>query len=71
MGLSHIEEITKCLIRYGKDDHTPAAVIHGNFDGTELVLRATLGDIADKVKEAEFQTPAIIVVGETAGMQLY
>ena len=71
MGLSHIEEISKSLIQYGKDSNTPTAVIHGNFDGTELVLRATLGEIADKVREKEFQTPAIIVVGETAGMQLY
>lgn len=71
MGLSHIEEISRSLIQYGKDEHTPTAVIHGNFDGSELVLRGTLSDIAKKVRETNFQTPAIIVIGETAGMQLF
>ena len=36
--------------------------------GAKIIFNART---ADKVKEAEFQTPAIIVVGETAGMQLY
>lgn len=71
MGLSKIDGITKSLIQYGKDDHTPAAVIHGNFDGSEFVVRGTLSDIAVKVHEANIQTPAIILVGKTAGMQLF
>lgn len=69
MGLAHLEEITESLIRYGKEPDTPAAVIHGNFDGTVLNVRGTLKDISERVKKSEIEAPAVIVIGETAGMQ--
>ena len=69
MGLAHLEEIIESLIRYGKEPDTPAAVIHGNFDGTVLKVRGTLKDISGRVKKSEIEAPAVIVIGETAGMQ--
>lgn len=69
MGLAHLEEIIESLIRYGKEPDTPAAVIHGNFDGTVLSVRGTLKDISERVKKSEIEAPAVFVIGETAGMQ--
>ena len=64
MGLKSIDMITEKLMRYGKLSDTPVAVIHGeNTDGTYVKLVGTLSDIAAKVKEVDFPSPAIIVVG--------
>ena len=41
-----------------------------NTDGTYLKLVGTLSDIAAKVKEVDFPSPAIIVVGEVASLEL-
>ena len=57
-------------MEYGKSPETPAAVVQGRFDGTALSVRGTLGDIAKKVRESGMQSPAVIVIGETAGMEL-
>lgn len=70
MGFGHLREIAEKLVAYGKDPRLPAAVIRGNFDGSVTVVRGTLQDIAQKAEGAEMKAPAVIVVGETAGMDL-
>lgn len=68
MGFAHLREICEKLAEYGKSMSTPAAVVHGNFDESVFAIRGTLGDIADKVEASEMKTPAVIIIGETAGM---
>lgn len=71
MGLKSINMITGKLMQYGKPENTPVAVIHGiNNNGTYLKLVGTLGSIAEDVNKAEFPSPAIIVVGEVAALEL-
>ncbi len=70
MAFTRLEEIARELIRYGKNPDTPAAVVHGNFDGSQMTVRGTLADIAQKVKEAKMETPAVIVIGACAGLEL-
>ena len=70
-ALPILDMITEKLMRYGKLSDTPVAVIHGeNTDGTYVKLVGTLSDIAAKVKEVDFPSPAIIVVGEVASLEL-
>ena len=71
MGFAHLKEICEKLVLYGKDPATPAAVIHGNFDGSAFAVRGTLADIDKKVEQSEMKTPAVIVIGEVAGMELF
>lgn len=70
MGFSHLKEIAEGLISYGKSPDTPAAVLHGGFDGSVQTVRGTLADISAKVEQSDITMPAVIVVGGTAGMQL-
>lgn len=70
MAFGHLEEIVQDLMQYGRKPETPVAVIHGNFDGSHQSVRGSLSDIVEKVKEAKLETPAVIVVGETAGLDL-
>lgn len=70
MGLENLAQITQTLIKYGKSPNTPAAVIHGNFDNTADSIRGILSDIAEKVQQSKIIAPAVIVVGETVGIEL-
>ena len=70
MGLSHLEQIAGSLLEAGKVPDTPAAVISGGNAAHPMTVRATLGTIAQRAREADVRPPAVIVVGGTAAMDL-
>ena len=70
MGLSHLEQIAGSLLEAGKAPDTPAAVISGGNAAHPMTVRATLGTIAQRAREADVRPPAVIVVGGTAAMDL-
>lgn len=70
MGLNQLPLITKRLMESGKPRDTPAAVIEKGTLPGQRTVRATLGNLEAKVKEADIQTPAVIVVGHTAACNL-
>lgn len=69
MGLSKVGVIAGELMAAGKLGTTPVAVISNGTTKYQKVVRATLENIAEKVKENEMSSPAIIVIGETAGYE--
>lgn len=71
MGLANLSQIAQALIKYGKNPQTPVAVIHGHFDNTIEIKKGTLLNIAEKVQQTPIKTPAVIVVGETAGILMH
>ena len=66
MGLHHLEEICDGLMQGGKDGKTPAAVISKGTTPQQKIVRAELDQLAAKVRAAELEAPAVIVIGETA-----
>ena len=66
MGLHHLEEIAVGLMQGGKSADIPAAVISKGTTPQQKTVRGTLGELAEKVREAKLEAPAIIVIGETA-----
>jgi uroporphyrinogen III methyltransferase/synthase len=68
MGLGRLPQITGELIRQGKPADTPAAVVSCGFEAGERRYTATLGTIAAAAAGA--QTPAVLVVGDTAGYHM-
>ena len=70
MGLSHLEQIAGSLLEAGKAPDTPAAVISGGNAAHPMTVRATLGTIAQRAREADVRPPAVIVVGGTAAIDL-
>lgn len=68
MGLSRLEEIARRLMAAGLSPETPAAVVSGK--NAPRAVRGTLGDLAERVREAGLEAPAVIVAGGTAGMDL-
>jgi uroporphyrinogen III methyltransferase/synthase len=70
MGLSKLEAILKRLIAAGKSPETPAAVISGGNAPHPMTLRGTLETLPGLAAKAQIQSPAVIVVGDVAGLDL-
>ncbi|HIQ74432.1 MAG TPA: uroporphyrinogen-III C-methyltransferase [Candidatus Cottocaccamicrobium excrementipullorum] len=70
MGLSHLKEIADGLIAQGVDPMTPAAVIQEGTLPSQRTVRGKLKEIWEKTKAEGLKAPAVIVVGETAGIDL-
>jgi len=68
MGLNSISQITRDLMLNGMDPEMPASILCKGFSSGEKRIDGALGTIVDKAYEA--QTPAILVIGHVAGMQL-
>lgn len=70
MGHSQLELLTRKLMDYGRSPRQPAAVIHGETDGSIRTVRGTLETIAGLTKAAGLPAPAVIVAGESAAEPL-
>lgn len=68
MGLHCAGEISRSLIRFGKPEDTPCAILSRGFQAGEERLDCTLRQLPECALRA--QTPAIILVGPAAGMDL-
>lgn len=64
MGVAKIGYIAEQLIRHGKEPQTPVALIRWGTRVEQRTIVGTLETIEGIVKEANFQPPAVIVVGE-------
>lgn len=69
MGLSNLSEIAERLLLAGKAEATPAAVISNGTLKSQKVVRGSLGNIAEQVIAHELSSPAVIVIGDTAGYE--
>ncbi len=64
MGVKNLPEICRNLVKYGRSADSPVALIRWGATPMQQTVTGTLSDIVHKVKEANLQPPAIIVVGE-------
>ena len=69
MGMTNLPNIAANLIKFGRRPDTPVAVIRWGTTPFHQSITGTLEDIADKVKEAGFTPPAIIVVGDVVSVR--
>ncbi|MEY3416059.1 MAG: uroporphyrinogen-III C-methyltransferase [Bacteroidota bacterium] len=67
MGMTHLSQIAAVFMEEGKAE-TPAAVIqNGSLPQSNIIL-GTIKTIAQKVKQAGMESPAIIVFGEVVAL---
>lgn len=69
MGVKNLPHIVNELIRAGKREDTPCAVIQWGTTPKQKVATGTLISISEKVKEKGITAPAIIVVGEVVKLR--
>ena len=64
MGVAKIGYISAQLIKHGRPAETPVALVRWGTRAEQETLVGTLADIEGKVNAANFQPPAVIVVGD-------
>ncbi|MEK3882673.1 uroporphyrinogen-III C-methyltransferase [Paenibacillus sp. PL2-23] len=64
MGVAKIGYIAEQLIKHGKPPETPVALVRWGTRVEQETIVGTLATIETIVKEANFQPPAVIIVGE-------
>ncbi len=69
MGMKNLEAIVEELIKHGKSENTPVAVIRWGTTPYQVTVTGTLKDIVQKVKEKGLKAPAIIVIGEVVKLR--
>ncbi len=69
MGVANIEQIASELIHWGKAPGTPVALIRWGTWMEQETLTGVLSTIAAQVKEVNFQSPAVIIVGDVVKLR--
>ena len=64
MGISHLRQIAAKLIRAGRSQETPVAVIRWGTYEAQQVITGTLSTIADLAEAEHLRAPSIIVIGD-------
>lgn len=70
MGLSHVQQIADGLLSGGKAPDTPAAILSGGNSAHPCTVRTTLAALSDAAREAQVQSPAILLIGKVAALSL-
>ena len=70
LGVGMIEEVVEELL-VGYEKTTPVAVVKKASWPDEEIVRGTLEDIADKVKQAGFKKTSMIIVGDAIGTTVF
>ncbi len=65
MGLAALETICAEMVAHGLPENTPAAVVRSATGAQQRTVAGTLGNLAQRVRTAELQPPALIMIGET------
>ncbi len=69
MGLGNLPIISSSLIKSGKNEETACAVISHAGYADQKVLASTLKNIVNDIKNTEFKSPSLIVVGDVVNLR--
>nr|WP_090274612.1 uroporphyrinogen-III C-methyltransferase [Mycolicibacterium komanii]CRL67550.1 uroporphyrinogen-III C-methyltransferase [Mycolicibacterium komanii] len=66
MAVERIELFANALLEGGRPADTPVLVVQHGTTAAQRTLRATLADVAERIREDGIRPPAIIVIGPVA-----
>jgi uroporphyrin-III C-methyltransferase/precorrin-2 dehydrogenase/sirohydrochlorin ferrochelatase len=69
MAVERIELFADVLIKGGRPAQTPVLVVQHGTTSAQRTLRATLSDVAERIREEGVRPPAIIVIGPVAAFE--
>ncbi|HMF13433.1 MAG TPA: uroporphyrinogen-III C-methyltransferase [Gemmataceae bacterium] len=69
MGMANLPLITQNLVAHGKSPDTPAAAIRWGSTGEQRTVEAPLHRLADAVRTAGLEPPALVVIGSVVSMR--
>lgn len=68
MGMTTSRQWSEELLRGGRSPQTPVAIVRRASWPDQQTVRCTLGTVAEVIHERRIRPPAVIIVGEVAGM---
>ena len=68
MGVKNLPIIAETLVRHGKDEKTPVAVIENGLRENQRVITGSLSDIAEVCRQEKVKPPAVIVIGDVVSL---
>lgn len=69
MAVERIQLFADVLREGGRAAETPVLVVQHGTTSAERILRATLADVPERIREEGIRPPAIIVIGPVAGFE--
>jgi uroporphyrin-III C-methyltransferase/precorrin-2 dehydrogenase/sirohydrochlorin ferrochelatase len=69
MAVERIELFADVLRKGGRPAQTPVLVVQHGSTPAERVVRATLADVAEQIRDQGIRPPAIIVIGPVAAFE--
>ncbi|MFY0518264.1 uroporphyrinogen-III C-methyltransferase [Lysinibacillus sp. UGB7] len=69
MGVGNLPYICQQLLKYGRDEKTPVAIVHWGTFAQQKTVTGTLANIVDVVQKENIQNPSVIVVGEVVALR--
>jgi uroporphyrinogen III methyltransferase/synthase len=70
MGVGNLGKISIFLQEHGRAGTTPVTVIERGTTAGQRVVRSTLAEIEAAARRTRLRSPAVIVIGEVAGLEL-
>lgn len=68
MGIARAGEWSRALLAHGRSAETPVAVVSRATTAGQAVLRSTLGRLVEDLERRPISPPAVVIVGEVAGL---
>lgn len=69
MGVGNLPYIQQQLLKYGRDEQTPVAVIHWGTSAQQKTVVGTLATIVNVAQQENIKNPSMIVVGEVVTLR--
>ena len=69
MAVERIELFAEVLRKGGRPAQTPVLVVQHGTTAAERIVRATLADVAEQIRDQGIRPPAIIVIGPVAAFE--
>ena len=69
MGIKNLQSITEKVIRYGRDPHTPVAVVRWASTAEQRTVVGNLENIAEVVRKNNIKPPSLVVIGEVVNLR--
>ena len=69
MAVAHLDTVATELIKRGRDEATPVAVISDGTTPDQQVLTSILGDVAADAAAAGVRPPAVVVIGDVVKLR--
>jgi len=68
MGVSQLDTLAARLIAHGRGADTPCVLVENGTRPQQRTLSATLGELPARAKEYGIRAPALLIIGEVAGL---